>query len=109
VLIFGKWNGFLVRFSRLMMGFYFASSANLWVTDTSNGTGKVRSRRPANPLLLARPLFLVASWLSNQFERVGKRCAVDPRVCVWCRFKAVSYRPAAADHSSFGLANHSNK
>ena len=27
---------------------------NLWVTDTSNGAGKVRSRRPANPLLVGR-------------------------------------------------------
>lgn len=49
---------------------------NLWVTDTSNGAGKVRSRRPANPLPVGRRLFLVASWLSNQLERAGKRCAV---------------------------------
>jgi hypothetical protein len=25
---------------------------------------------------VGRRLFLVASWLSNQFERAGKRCAV---------------------------------
>ena len=53
-----------------------ARQRNLWVTDTSNGAGKVRSRRPANPLLVVRRLFLVASWISNQFERAGKRCAV---------------------------------
>src|SRR5580692_3859007 len=50
---------------------------NLWVTDTSNGAGKVRSRRPAHPLPVGRRLFLAASWLSNWFERAGKRYAVD--------------------------------
>jgi len=44
------------------------SQRNLWVTDTSNGAGKVRSRRPANPLPVGRRLFLVASWLSNQLS-----------------------------------------
>ena len=42
---------------------------NLWVTDKSNGGGKVRSRRPANRLPEWRAgSFLVASWLSNQLS-----------------------------------------
>ena len=38
------------------------------VMKAAAGAGKVRSRRPANPLPVGRRLFLVASWLSNQLS-----------------------------------------